>query len=469
MKFVPISKEGVHEGDFTMMMGYPGQTSRYVSFSYLKYLHDYYYPFYLDFSRRRIEITEKLMAESQDYAVRLADRWSGFSNFYKKAKGIMKGFKKADVLAKKELLENQLLEYIKNNNLSEKYGHVIPQLDNLYNEELAKFKHNYMMGTINYTSDYLGIANRIVKWAAQQEKPDSERKKGYQERDRASQIRSLKRYQPNLLPVYEKEILYFIFKEVTSFEPSQSIGAISEKFDGLDSTALREQINEMVDNTKLGNLDERLLMFEMSLPDLKKLNDPMIDLALAMRNEFEVFQQNEEIYDAILSKLTPQLISAYLEFQPGNNYPDANSTKRFNFGQVMGYSPADGVEYKYYTTFKGMIDKETGENPFVVPEQIKAVYNSKDYGNYYDSTLGDVPVNILVSNNGTNGSSGSSVLNGKGELVGLDFDTNFDGVIADYWYDPSFCRSITVSSRYMLFLIDQVYHLDGLLKELTIH
>lgn len=468
-KFLPISREGVHEGDFTMMMGYPGQTSRFISYSHLKYLHDYYYPYYLDFSERRLALTEKIMAENPNYAVRLASTWSGFSNFYKKARGIMKGFKKADVLVKKEALENKLLLFIKDNNLSDKYGTIFPQLDSLFQSQVKDFKHDYLISTFQYSSDYTSMANRIVKWVTEQQKEDSEREQGYQERDRINQIRYMKRAQPNLLPAYEKGMINLLISEVLKYDGEQTIQSIKEQFSGYDSIGLQNKIDEMVDNTVIGDLDQRLTMLEMSLEELAGLDDPMINLALAMREEFDENRKKAKIFDAALNKLEPQLINAYLEFQPESIFPDANGTKRFNFGQVGGYSPDDGVLYKYYTTFSGMIAKETDVDPFVVPEQIKNVYLSGDYGIYYDSLLGDVPVDMLVNNSGTNGSSGSSVLNGKGELVGLDFDTNFDGVIADYWYDPTFCRSISVTSRYMLFLMDKVYHLDNLLNELTIH
>lgn len=381
----------------------------------------------------------------------------------------MKGFKKADVLVKKEQLENNLLEFIKTNNLSDKYGRVIPELDSIYLEKQKHFEYDYLIASMPYTSDYLAMANRIVKWVTEQEKADSDRKKGYQNRDKNSQIRRLKGYQPNLLPVYENEILYFLVTEALKYADQNHFMAIDHIFSGLDSSTIKTKIDQMVSTTALGDIDQRLAMFEMSLADLEKQKDPFIELALMMKEEFDANELSEEKYEGALSKLTPQLINAYMDFEPGNIHPDANGTKRFNFGQVGGYSPEDGVLYKYYTTFSGMIAKETGEDNFIVPDKVKEEYNTKDYGIYFDPKLGDIPVNILVNNNGTNGSSGSSLLNGKGELVGLDFDTNFDGVIADYWYDPSFCRSITVSSRYMLFLMDEVYHLDELLEELTIH
>jgi hypothetical protein len=160
---------------------------------------------------------------------------------------------------------------------------------------------------------------------------------------------------------------------------------------------------------------------------------------------------------------------AHAEWRQDNLYPDANSTLRFNYGQVRGYSPADGIQFTPLTTLDGIFEKETGEDPFMIPKELKDVYLNDDFGKYYDSALGGVIVNFVSDNSGTNGNSGSPVINGKGELVGVDFDTGFEGVSADYIYNPDVCRAVIVDVRYVLFIIDHVYKLDELVAELTIH
>ncbi len=127
------------------------------------------------------------------------------------------------------------------------------------------------------------------------------------------------------------------------------------------------------------------------------------------------------------------------------------------------------MEYFYQTGLRGVMEKETGEDPFIVPAELKDVYLKKDYGEYVDPVINDVPVNFTTDNDGTNGNSGSPVFNGKGELIGIDFDGNIESVSDDYIYNGEISRSIVVDIRYALFLMDRVYHLDALMEELTIH
>jgi hypothetical protein len=142
---------------------------------------------------------------------------------------------------------------------------------------------------------------------------------------------------------------------------------------------------------------------------------------------------------------------------------------RFNYGFVKGYSPGDAIHYTYLTSLTGVMEKETGEDPFIVPVELKQAYEEQNFGPYLDPVIKDVPVNFLTTNDGTGGNSGSPIINGRGELIGLDFDCNYESVASDYLFIPELARSIVVDIRYMLFMIDNVYHLDALLNELSIH
>ena len=167
-------------------------------------------------------------------------------------------------------------------------------------------------------------------------------------------------------------------------------------------------------------------------------------------------------------RLQPKLIAAYAAWKGGAMYPDANSTIRFNYGEVKGYSPRDAVRYDYLTGLSGVMEKETGEDPFIVPDALAKTFMNKDTAGYIDPHISDVPVNFLSTNDGTGGNSGSPVINGKGEIIGLLFDGNYESIAADYLFDESIVRSINVDIRYVLYLIDRVYHHDALLNELTV-
>jgi hypothetical protein len=148
-------------------------------------------------------------------------------------------------------------------------------------------------------------------------------------------------------------------------------------------------------------------------------------------------------------------------------YPDANFTMRLTYGKVEGYTPSDAVNYNFYTTLNGIMEKENPEvTDYVVPEKLKKVFDESDFGPY--STDNKVPVCFIASNHTSGGNSGSPVLNAEGSLIGINFDRNWEGTVSDYAYDPYVCRNITLDIRYVLFIIDKVANADWILDELTI-
>jgi hypothetical protein len=156
-------------------------------------------------------------------------------------------------------------------------------------------------------------------------------------------------------------------------------------------------------------------------------------------------------------------------YSGGALYPDANRTMRLSVGEVKGYSPRDAITYDYITTLNGVIEKNTGEEPFDVPEKLIELAKTKDYGSYKDPKTNDVPVCFLTTNDVTGGNSGSSCLNGKGEIIGLVFDGNYEAISADYQFIPPLTRTINVDSRYILFIMDKFGGADKLLEELTVY
>lgn len=156
------------------------------------------------------------------------------------------------------------------------------------------------------------------------------------------------------------------------------------------------------------------------------------------------------------------------ELKKGTYYPDANFTLRFSYGDVKGYKPRDAVSYDYQTSLDGVIAKDTGEEPFDVPQKLKELSAKKDYGNYIDSRLNDVPVAFLTTNDITGGNSGSPVMNGKGEIIGLAFDGNYEGLGGDYAYNLTTNRTLAVDIRYALFLMEKFAGANYLFNEMQI-
>jgi len=471
IRYLPISAQGVKEGDISLMIGYPGRTSRYSSSYAIDQLINEYYPWYVSMSADRLAILEAAAAADSAVAVRLLSSIRGISNYYKKTKGTLYGSRRIDLLGSRQKLETELTAFLEAES-AEEYLAVLPALDSLYREKTRTHKHDRTLRYLISDPDYLKLAHRVYEWAVERQKPELERKPGYQERYRDDARRSLEQAQINLLPGIDREALYYWLTHARALPDNQQIAGLQSLFpDGLEQASdaeLRLVADSLVDQSTVGNLHARLAMFEMSAEDLEDLPDPALQLAIALKPELDAMEERTKEFDGALSRWQPLLQEAYAMWRPASFYPDANSTKRFNYGFVADYSPQDAVRFDMVTTLDGIMEKETGEFPFLVPAELKAAYAAGDYGPYADKATGQLPVNFLTTNVSTNGNSGSPILNGSGDMIGIVFDAAWWGVVADYQFDPRLSRAIHIDSRYMLFLIDRVYGLEELMAELTI-
>jgi len=200
---------------------------------------------------------------------------------------------------------------------------------------------------------------------------------------------------------------------------------------------------------------KRLEMLEMTPKQLHALNDPLIELVAGIEKELKLIREEDKSVDQQYKDLKKTYMAAILEMKDGKIAPDANSTIRFTYGNVEGYQPADGVEYKAFTTLKGVMEKETGTFPFRVPERLKDLHQHKNFGQYKDKKYDDIVTCFLNTTNVTGGNSGSATLNAKGEQVGIIFDMTYESVIGDYYVIPELQRTISVDIRYVLFITEK--------------
>lgn len=472
--WLPVSSAGVREGDFTMMIGFPGVTHRYTYASDVADLFGYYYPQSIKVYHDCLAIMEEAAATDSVVALRLESRIKGMNNFYKKYQGMMEGYRRSDVLAKKQAQERQLTAFIDGRpELVNKYGHVLPALDSLTGAKLATGEKDFLMGWFSYVGQLFANTRKIYKWSQEQEKKDIDREEGYQDRDSLSIRKGLENLQINLVPAVDKQLFRYLLLTALALPDGQKMEVIEKICAGATPADREKTLDEYLDTlyakTKMADKDARLAMFGKKRGELERSTDPFMRLAIALTPEFDAYDARQKQFGGESDRLQPLLIQAYREWKQGKLFPDANGTQRFNYGAVAGYNPRDAVSYKYMTTLTGVMEKETGREPFIVPEKLKQAYADKDFGRYVDPASDDIPVCFVTCNSGTNGNSGSPVINGKGELVGVDFDTDYEGLSADYLHNPDLARAVVVDVRYVLFLVDKVYHLDGLLKEMTIH
>jgi hypothetical protein len=199
---------------------------------------------------------------------------------------------------------------------------------------------------------------------------------------------------------------------------------------------------------------------------LAKLGDPLIELAGELEKDLKVMREESKAMGQERSDLKKAYEEAVLTQKGGTFAPDANGTLRFTYGPVRGYTPKDAVYYEPQTTLKGVLEKETGTFPFIVPDKIKKLYAAKDFGRYMDPRLKEVPTCFLNTTNVTGGNSGSATLNAKGEQVGIIFDMTYESVIGDYYIIPELQRSISVDIRWVLFVTEKFSGATHIIKEL---
>jgi hypothetical protein len=471
--FLKVSSAGIKDGDFVMLIGFPGTTRRYESSFSVDEMVNYDYPKDIRTRKEIISILEKTSAEDSSVALRLTSKIKSLYNYLKKNQGMLDGFKKSGLSRQKMDNEKLLTRFLNESpDLRAKYGQVLPELDSLYKENKKYQDKDFLIGWMSYQCEFLDFASTIYKRSLEKDKKDSEREMGYQNRDTADTKEWLRDAQVNLVPSADQQLLLYFLEKATQLPSGQKILAVEKIFQGKEgqdkNKVLGQFVSSLYKNTKLGSLNDRLKMYDMTNKELVKLNDPFINFAKDLEKDREELRIKNKTFSGALNRLRPKLIQAYLDWRKGISYPDANGTIRFNYGEVKGYIPRDAVIYKYITTLTGVMEKNTGEDPFDAPKELQEVYQKKDFGSYVDKSLGDVPVDFLSTNDITNGNSGSAVMNGKGELVGLAFDGNYEAMTSDYEFDQKITRAIIVDIRYVLFLLDKVYHANGLLKELTI-
>ncbi len=471
--YLKLSSAGVKDGDFVMLLGYPGKTERHESSYATSKMIEHDYPWDISTRRDLIGILDSASAEDSSIGIRLSSRIKGLNNYLKKNQGMLEGFERADILLQKRGEEESLQTALSRApELQSKFGDVLPGLDSLFKRYRNLEDKDLVVKWMTGQCEFLNFACTIYKWSLEREKSDLNREPGYQDRDSSDARQKLEDAQVNLVPAVDKRILVYFFEKALRLPEGQKIRAIERVVEDIadydKSDILKEYAEDLYRSSKLGLKGERLKMFGLSRQELEKLNDPFIDFAMQLEPEKDELQNREKEFSGGLTRLQPRLITAQAEHEGKKLYPDANRTMRFNYGQVKGYSPRDAVFFESMTTLSGVIQKDTGEEPFDVPPELRSAFADKDFGSYRDYSLGDVPVDFLSTCDVTNGNSGSPVMNGRGELVGLVFDGNYESIVSDFVFEPDLTRTINVDMRYVLFLLDRVYHAEGLLRELTI-
>jgi len=469
--FLPISLDGVEEGDFTMVYGFPGRTQEYLPSVAIKQIKDVINPVRIEIRNKALKIVDKKMRADEEIKIQYASKYARIANYWKKWIGENKGLEASHAVDKREKYEADLMNKINSDSVSKaKYGNLLSDFDKYYADfEKYNLAYNYYSEIVYRNVEILRVSTVLYSFVQKYEKAE----------DKDSYYNSMKTRIDSYLESFYKNYNSDVDKKVFAT-------LIQAYVEGVDKSFLPEYLVEESDNykynyTKMADdifsksvLVDKENMFDLlskspssAIAKIKK--DPAYKIGESMVVAFnnKVKPKYSEI-NAEIKKLQRTYMKAQMDMMPDKKfYPDANSTMRITWGKVDGYEPKDGVYYFPKTYLDGIMEKYVpGDYEFNVPEKLQKLYKEKNFGIYAEN--GKVPVGFIGTNHTTGGNSGSPALDAYGNLIGLNFDRVWEGTMSDINYDAKICRNIMVDVKYILFIIDKYGDAKYLLDEMKL-
>lgn len=465
---LPINLKGQKKDDFSMIYGFPGSTSEYLTSYAVDYILNKSNPARIKMRKTSLGIIDKAMRSNDKVRIQYASKQSRISNAYKKWIGQSKGLTRLKAIERKQTLEKEFQQKTQSNSTyQEQYGSLLSDYEKVYKEqEPYSYARDYFIELIYYGPEILRFSSRFSRLVDLSKEEATEEKINEQ---LASLRKATDRYFKNydletdkalfkaMVPIYKDDVdAQFHPALLTAAMAKGSIEDFTEKLYSKSIFSNKENVLAFLDGYKASAA--------------KKLEkDPAYKLTDQM---FEAYQTQIKPKHNALGNQLVDLDRMYMDglmklMKDKTYYPDANSTLRLAYGKVEGYHPQDGVTYKYYTTLDGIIEKYIPDSyEFDVPDKLIELYNNKDYGQYGED--GVMKVCYLASNHTTGGNSGSPALDANGQLVGLNFDRTWESTMSDIIFDPDICRNIMVDIRYVLFIIDKFAGAKHLVDEMTL-
>ena len=497
-----VATKPLAEGDLVMVAGYPGRTSRLATADTVQYVTDTYYPYAVARYEQRIAALEALAAKDADLAIKVNRRLRSWNNGLTNNRGMIDGLSKGGLAGKKAEEEAALRAWIEADpGRKEKYGSVLDDLAALnaprYETAITRYAESEILGGSSLLARAFGIIDAAEKRAekaksgdgeASKDKDKKKKKPSAKEAARAAEkkLESLvKRFDQGArtyAAAADAALMTLALQRAAALPEGQRPEALSLVVgDETDPEKIAAMVRDMYGSSGLENSKTAAsLQLDLSARDLeaikagkkaknKAARDPFLKLALALKPLRDASRTSAEAYEAAKSALTPVYLEALRGYKGALLAPDANSTLRVTFGTVRGYRPNPEAElYTPFTTLSQVVEKHTGEAPFVVPAPVLEAVERGEFGAYVDPDVGEVPVDFLADLDITGGNSGSACINAAGEIVGLAFDGNYEAMASDWIFMPEITRSIQVDFRYVMWLMDAVDGAEHLLEEMGV-
>ncbi len=472
-KFLSINASGIREGDFTMIMGYPGATYRYRESYSIEFRQKYQLPDTVATLKQRIAARVEEGEKDPVAKIRNADEIFGLSNTLKAYEGAITGLRRMNLAERKRTEEAAFTKWLDSNPAAKaKYSNVLPQISELYRDLNSYYLRLSALQQLSGSTDLLGVLVFAYQHALEQEKPEKERNPQLSEMGVQRVLTQISAGWKDMDVAGEAKALAGVLAHTANLPEEQKLSFIEKNFAGKSGADRRQAeadyARKLIESSQFRSIDNLTKLMKSSLAEVRANEDPALKLAIYLVDETQPLNKRQASFNSGVTKLRPEFVRGLLDMKKGAYYPDANFTLRFTYGEVKGYKPRDAVTYDYQTSLSGVIDKDTGEEPFNVPAELKELERKKDFGSYVEPRLNDVPVAFLLTTDITGGNSGSPVMNGKGEVIGLAFDGNYEGLGGDYAFETALNRTLAVDIRYVLFLTEKFAGASYLFNEMQI-
>ena len=468
---LPVSIAGVKDGDYAMIMGYPGSTDRFLTSWGVKQAVDVEQPARVKIRGIKLDIMDQEMSKSQKVRIQYASKYARVSNYWKYFIGQSEQLVKNRVFDKKQKIENSFTTWYKNNELDKTYSESLSLIENA-----LKNSSKYTIPKVYFQEAVVG--SELILFMLRNLSPRTPLFKAL------SSGEGIKDAKDNFLKVAES-----FYKDYNATIDENTLAAVLSLYANDVPKEFQPELLISLDDKYKGDFKKVASNYFKKSPfksyDLFKVWLTSDKLSVKMIEKDLVYQLKNEFLDVYRAKvMTPnsafdsdykkgmRLFVDGLQKMGMNKASDANSTMRFTYGNVLSYKPADAVHYDFYTTLEGVMQKEVKtedkNHEFYVPQKLKDLYYAKDFGPYARKEDGKLPVGFLSNNDITGGNSGSPVINAHGELIGTAFDGNWEAMSGDIYFEPNIQRTISVDIRYSLFIIDKYAGAKHLIDEMNI-
>jgi hypothetical protein len=444
----------VKAGDFVMVLGYPGRTIRSLTAAEMANERDFRYQLRNDVYGEWIRAIEEKTKNNPQGAIAVAATLKSLNNNHTNAQGQLSGLARGRILEKQQEHDAAVSTWAVQQPGFAKSVEAKMDLDRLAAARRRTATRDFLFQIIKPGPLALYQATTLVRLAAERAKPDAERDPDYMNRELPALSNTLERQQKSFFRPADEAMLTVWAARAWKLGPAERIQAIDRL---VPRDRIPQGVAALYNGTKVTDPVERRKMFEETTEQLRARKDPLLELAFALEPELRAWQAETQTNEGAVARLRPLWRRAVIAHAGKPVAPDANSTLRVSMAHVKGYAPRDGVMFTPQTTLAGMLEKNSGEESFTVPGfLVDAARQVKPE---------QIPLNFLADADTTGGNSGSPVINGRGEMVGLNFDRVWENVANDFGYNPDVARNISVDVRFLTWLLE-VQKADGLLKEL---